>query len=60
MSRKDYEAIAAMLRQHIVGGITADEQATARAIAGNLAGHFAQDNARFDSERFLTACGVAQ
>ena len=58
MNRKDYEAIAAMLRQHIVGGLTTDERTTAAAIAGALAGYFAQDNARFNVNRFLTACGA--
>jgi len=59
MSRKHYIAIAAMLRQHITGATSTAEAVTATVIAGNLAGYFAEDNPAFDSDRFLTACGLS-
>lgn len=58
MSRKHYRAIAEMLRQHIVGGTTPEEIATATAIAMNLTGFLKEDNRKFDRARFLTAVGL--
>lgn len=57
MSRKHYVEVAAILRGHIVGA-GADEAATARLIAYDLAGMFARDNGAFDRGRFYTACGI--
>ena len=59
MTRKDYEAIAAAIKEVVdsnrwfkgnLGGI----QATAKAMADVMAA----DNPRFDRARFLKACGV--
>ena len=54
MSRKDYEAIATILDQH--RGICDD--ATLDLVGHALAAHFATDNPRFSTERFLAAAGV--
>jgi hypothetical protein len=55
MSRKDYEAIAQIMTDH--RGIC--DEATLDLVSHALAAHFAKDNARFDTERFLAAAGVA-
>ena len=53
MSRKDFELIAQNI-SHIT-------DATARKLAAiAVAGACAQLNARFDTERFLRACGVSE
>lgn len=60
MTRKDYELISnviANVRKEFRGvedGINAS-----RDIAVFLAGRLANDNPRFDRDRFLKACGVA-
>lgn len=54
MSRKDYVRIA-----HVVATAACDrDTATAVAIAHGVATVMAQDNPRFDRDRFLKACGV--
>ena len=54
MSKKDFEAIASILRQQADG-----EDETARGaiyeLAGNLADYFAETNPLFDHGRFETA-----
>ena len=58
MSRKDYVRIAAALK---LAGTTNPSTAHKLALydaARILAETLAQDNARFDRERFLSACGV--
>lgn len=53
----DYNAIAEMLRQHVVGATTDGEQAAARAIAADLSAFFATDP-RFNRTQFRAACGL--
>ncbi len=52
MTRKDYELIAQTIRNSI---LPTGAQA---AIAGNLAVALRATNPRFDSERFVKACGA--
>lgn len=54
MSRKDYEAFAAILARNasILSGTAV------RRLAEQMADIFAQDNPAFDRECFYTACGV--
>ena len=56
MSRKDYEAIAAIIRQRVESDLY--DTATVGSIASALASHFAADNPRFDVGRFSVACGL--
>jgi len=53
-SRKHYQAIADILAQHAEG----DSTEAVSEIAGDIADLFAQDNPRFDREKFLSAAGV--
>lgn len=60
MSRKDYIVIAAALREAVVNADAAGdprEKLGARNAAALVAKALAQDNPRFDRERFLTAAG---
>lgn len=56
-SKRDYVAIAEIVERvrsehwNQAAGVLAE-------VAHQLADYFAQDNPRFDSERFLTACGI--
>ena len=54
MTRKDYELIASVIRN---ADEVADDQ-TREALAEMFADVLAGTNDRFDSARFLTACGV--
>jgi hypothetical protein len=56
MSRKDYIAIAAVIKSVQRRGETADW--AAEAIASELAVLLKQDNPRFDMKRFHDACGL--
>jgi hypothetical protein len=66
MTRKDYELIAATLKDEIETARhlarTIDEETAVGALE-NLALHFARalatTNPRFDGHRFIAACGVA-
>lgn len=51
MSRKDYQAVAAAV------AATGGDYATREEMACRLAAVFASENPRFDSGRFLAACG---
>ncbi len=53
MTRKDYKLIAEVIAVSWFG--SADLKLS---FASNLADELAQDNPRFDTARFLTACGV--
>lgn len=55
MTRKHYVAIAAMLKDTQAAG---DVETVRKVIAERLCALLQQDNARFDRERFLAACGV--
>lgn len=71
MSKKDYVAIAAVIKRAVdrIGVMPtpatlanghadkATEMATIRRIAYAMADGFAEDNPRFDSVRFIEACG---
>lgn len=60
MSRKHFEAIAAAIANNRG---TDDPPMVRKAlddVAQDLAAVFAADNPRFDSARFLAACGVAE
>lgn len=62
MSKKDFEAIAAMFNSSIdntVKGEYNDGYNDALvSMAWEIADHFAAQNPRFDRYRFLTACGL--
>lgn len=62
MSRKDYEAIASVIRGEIAiaENVYNDDVArrTAVSIARSIAERFAQDNLRFDRSKFYAACGM--
>lgn len=67
MSKKDYVAIAAALRGALpvaainhLGPEGLARQAGIEQAARNIAGHCARDNPRFDTVRFLAACGVSK
>lgn len=60
MTRKDYVAIAQAFKLAHVPNASAETQASLFELAGRLANILALDNPRFDRERFLVACGVAQ
>lgn len=57
MSRKDFEAMAAAIKNNLIadGGV-ADEQAFQ--IASDMADYFESVNSRFDRTRFMDACGL--
>lgn len=63
MSRKDYIAIAAALRDERETAVALFEPYHAAGIAvaaRAVAKVLARDNARFDLDRFLQACGVEE
>ena len=57
MTRKDYQLIASVLANFATEGTPTDDR---DAIAYGLADALAQDNPRFDREKFLIAAGVYQ
>ncbi len=59
MTRKDYIAIAAAIKRNLdaYGDYTEARQAMTE-IAISVSQVMARDNARFDSIKFLAACGV--
>ena len=60
-SKKDYVAVAKAIRRNTQECMEqCSIQDIPSRIAREVADHFAKDNARFDRERFLAACGVAQ
>ena len=65
MTRKDYVAIAAVLRKRVDRlpdqGTTLEQRvrlAEVLEIAYRIADVFQRDNPRFDEDRFLKACGL--
>ncbi len=56
MTKKHYEAIAAVIYHHLNNGDISDM--AAYEIASGLAYEFEKDNPKFQSARFLQACGV--
>jgi hypothetical protein len=60
MSRKDYELIAAAIKEELTrwGDMTSvAEVQMARAIASRIAKAMQDENIRFDYARFMKACG---
>jgi len=57
MTRKDYILIAAAIQSAMIQGYSGAEWAR-QCVAHNIALALANDNPRFDRERFLKACGV--
>lgn len=58
MTRKDYELIAAVKQTKANTSISEQEQNRGvRRTAAMLADFLADENPRFDAQRFLTACG---
>ena len=55
MTRKHFEAIAAILAANMDNSGTAGEIWRGQCIADDLAEYFAETNPRFDKQRFLTA-----
>lgn len=59
MTRKDFEAIAAIMADHTpVQGEAVDITYTDTCVA--LADYFQQVNPRFDRSRFMVACGLGK
>jgi hypothetical protein len=57
MSKKNYEAIAALLRrQHVRSNRSTDAIAALDVLREDMADYMAEDNPRFDRGRFLAAC----
>jgi hypothetical protein len=59
MTKKDYIAIAEVIRNARFSDDDGDYPSDRRSLAGAIADVMAADNPRFDRDRFLTACGVA-
>jgi len=60
MTKKDYEKIAKVIHgQKVRYMFDAQSQAVVYDLAEAIANSLAQDNPRFDRERFLKACGVS-
>lgn len=59
-SRKEYEAVAQAIAHEVErnGGEPNGVEVVLASVAGSMARWFAQDNPRFDRERFLQACKV--
>lgn len=61
MSRKDYEVVATEFIGRMANPtVPSESRQTLIALANSLADRFAEDNPRFDREKFLTACGVVR
>jgi hypothetical protein len=54
MSRRDYQALAAVVREVVATG---GDEGTLLAVAERTARVFAADNPAFDPVKFYTACG---
>ena len=59
MTRKDYVAIAAVIKAQADSDGNKGGHTITQNIALNIARVMAADNSRFDEARFLKACGVA-
>ena len=58
MTRKDYVKFAAMLKAMRADTATYLAEEMVNVVCANTADIFAEDNPRFDHDRFFTACGV--
>lgn len=54
MTKKHFEALAAIVNDNRFDG---SRKEACESIARDMADLFAEENPRFDRERFLTACG---
>lgn len=57
LSRKDYVAVAEVFKYRVENAGNETELLAAELIADDIAKVFKADNSRFDTNRFLTACG---
>lgn len=60
MSKRTYDNIAKAVKLGVGSTQSANEFEVLRRVAGLIAEVFAEDNPRFDRERFLKACGVTE
>jgi len=61
MTRRDYELIASTVHStKLSTGAIVGSYSVLRLLSERLADGLAQDNPRFDSERFMLACGFVQ
>ena len=58
MSRRHFEAVAAILAGERAMATTDAERRSIDNIARSLADVFKRDNGRFDRDRFYSACGM--
>jgi hypothetical protein len=61
VTRKDFKLIADAVqaaRSGVTKGVAQDGIATVNLVARSLAVHLGESNPRFDTQRFLAACGV--
>jgi len=65
MTRKDYILIASVIKSHLnssythINKTTAETEAYAvKSLAATMADELAKDNAMFDKDKFLKACGI--
>ena len=64
MTKKDYEKFAAMLKKHVdhVDSFSDPDRGlinvTLQYVAEDMANIFSADNAAFNRQRFMAACGV--
>jgi hypothetical protein len=59
VTKKDFELIAGVLRVNALAWKGSVGASAVRDVASDMAAELARTNARFDRERFLTACEVA-
>ena len=58
MSRKHFEVIAASLNDSLRAAVTECERKTVTAVAYTMAANLSGENAKFNVDTFLRACGV--
>lgn len=58
LTKKNYEAIAAIMNNHGAKCIAVSLSGLHKQTCNDLADYFAQDNRNFDRTRFLQACGI--
>lgn len=59
MTRKDYELIARTIKDSLAPNRQPIDMALDRFFAGRIALELKRDNANFNREKFLRACGVS-
>jgi len=57
MSKKNYIAIAARIKSRLESETSEDVKGGVRLVALDLANQFSSENARFNKQIFLSACG---